>query len=171
MSTIAQLRPSVGKRYMELFDEFPVRPIRNDKELEVAGRIMDRLAIRNEAELTRDEQDYLYTITLLVEAYEDAHHRIDTSKLTPAEITKFLMEQRDMSAADLAKVLGSKAAASYVINGTRNPSRMQCVLLGRHFHVEPSLFFAEEAVPRVKQGGSPGKRPGRRISDEFAEQR
>jgi HTH-type transcriptional regulator/antitoxin HigA len=167
MSTLAQPRPSVGKRYMELFDEFPVRPIRNDKELEAVGRVMDRLAIQNEAELTRDEQDYLYAITLLVEAYEDAHHRIDTSKLTPAEITKFFMEQRDMTGADLAKVLGSKAAASYVINGTRNPSRTQCVLLGRYFHVEPSLFFAEEAVPSGEQGGSPGKRSGRRVSDKF----
>ena len=149
-TSIRRFRPAVGRKYMKLFDEFPIRPIRNDRELKAAGQIIDRLAIRDEGTLSRDEQDYLEAITLLVEDYEDKHHRIDISRQSPADLVKFLMEQHGMSATDLQRVLGSKAATSYVMNGTRNPSRTQCVLLGRHFHVDPRLFFADEAVPRRK---------------------
>jgi HTH-type transcriptional regulator / antitoxin HigA len=131
---------------MELFAEFPIRPIRNEKEYEAALRVLDRLAIRDEGTLSKDEQDYLDALTMLVEAYDEQHHRVDTAKLTPTDLLKFLMEQRGIGFDDLVKLLGGKAAASYLLNGTRNPSRTQCFTLGEFFGVSPGLFLAKVAT-------------------------
>ena len=144
MTAIARTRPKVGKRYMELFARFPIRPIRNEKEYDAAVALIDGLAVRHEGTLSRDEQDYLDALTMLVGEYDDQHHRVDTSNLKPAELLKFLMEQRGIGFDDLVKLLGGKAAASYLLNGTRNPSRTQCFTLGRYFGVSPGLFLAEE---------------------------
>ena len=147
MTQSVRLRPTVGKRYMALFKEFPIRPIRNEKEYDAAVGVMGRLAVRAEGSLPRDEQDYLDALTLLISYYDDKHYRVDTSTLAPVEILKFLMDQRGESLNDLVGLLGSKAAASYLYRGERNPSRAQCFLLAKHFGVDAGLFLANEAVP------------------------
>jgi len=60
------------------------------------------------------------------------------------------MDQRDMSFNRLVDVLGSKAAASYLLNGARAPSRAQCFTLGEHFGVEPGMFLSPKSVPKHK---------------------
>ena len=137
MTATTRTHRKLGKRYMELFAEFPIRPIRNEKEYDAALTVLDRLAVRNEGALSPDEQDYLDALTMLVDVYDEQHHRIDTSTLTPAELLRFLMEQRGIGFEVLVKLLGGKAAASYLLNGTRNPSRSQCFTLGRFFGVSP----------------------------------
>jgi HTH-type transcriptional regulator/antitoxin HigA len=143
MTTLARNRPKVGKRYMELFARFPIRPLRDEPEYDAAVEVLDELAIRDEETLSRDEQDYLGALALLVEAYDAEHYRLDTSKLSAAELIKFLMDQHGLSFNDLVKVLGSKAAASYLLNGARTPSRAQCFALGERFGLEPGLFLSE----------------------------
>lgn len=127
---------------MELVRRFPIRPLQSKREYDAAVKILDQLAVRDEQTLSTDEQDYLGALALLVEAYDAEHHRVDTSKLSAADMIKFLMDQRGMSFGDLVAVLGSKAAASYLLNGTRAPSRAQCFALGEYFGVEPGLFLS-----------------------------
>ena len=146
MTALAQVQPKVGKRYMELFARFPIRPIRSAKEYDAAVEVLDELAVRDERSLSRDEQDYLGALAMLVETYDAEHYRVDTSDLTPAQLLNFLMDQRGMSFNDLVKALGSKAAASYLLNGTRVPSRAQCFKLGGHFGVAPGLFLSKEST-------------------------
>lgn len=141
---MSRVGPGVGKRYMELFARFPIRPLRDAREYDAAVEVLDKLATRDEGSLSPDEQDYLGALALLVEAYDAEHYRVDTSKLSAAELTRFLMEQQGMSFNGLVKLLGGKAAASYLLNGTRTPSRAQCFALGEHFGVEPGLFLSEE---------------------------
>lgn len=148
MTTLAQTHPKVGKRYMELLARFPIRPISNAKEYDAAVELIDELAVRDERSLSRDEQDYLGALALLVEAYDAEHFRLDTSKLAPAQLIEFLMEQRGMSFNDLVEVLASKAAASYLLNGTRSPSRAQCFTLGAHFGVAAGMFLTSRAEPK-----------------------
>lgn len=93
MTAIARSQPKVGRRYMELFSAFPIRPIKNAREYDAALAVLDRLAVRNEGSLSKDEQDYLDALVMLVDAYDEQHHRVDTSKLTPARLLRFLMEQ------------------------------------------------------------------------------
>ena len=147
MIALPQTRRRVGKRYMELFSRFPIRPIRDAKEYEAAVEVIDELAVRDERSLSPDEQDYLGALARLIEAYDAEHYRLDTSSLRPAQLLKFLMEQRGMSFSQLVEVLGSKAAASYLLNGTRTPSRAQCFKLGEHFAVDPGLFLSPRPEP------------------------
>jgi HTH-type transcriptional regulator/antitoxin HigA len=148
MTVPARNRPNVGKRYMELFARFPIRPLRDEREYNAAAEVLDELAIRDEETLSPDEQDYLGALALLVEAYDSEHYRLDTSKLSPAELIKFLVDQHGMFFNDLVEVLGGKAAAAYLLNGTRTPSRAQCFALGKHFGVEPGLFLSEPPARR-----------------------
>ena len=84
---------------------------------------------------------------MLIEAYDDEHHGIDTTNLTPADLVRFLMEQHGLKPVDLAKLLGSKAAASFILNGQRLPSRSQCFVLAERFGVEPGLFLGKRPLP------------------------
>jgi HTH-type transcriptional regulator / antitoxin HigA len=147
--TTTRTRPKVGRRYMELFEQFPIRPIRHEEEYDAAMRVLDGLAAGDEGTLSQDEQDYLGALAMLIGEYDDQHHRIDTSKLTPAELLRFLMEQRGIGFDDLVNLLGGKAAASYLLNGTRHPSRNQCFVLGRYFGVSPGVFLAEGSTSKA----------------------
>jgi len=42
-------------RYMQLIEQFPLRPIRSERELRTATRIANQLAVQ--AKLARDEKD------------------------------------------------------------------------------------------------------------------
>jgi HTH-type transcriptional regulator/antitoxin HigA len=147
---------------MELFHEFPLRPIRNAAEYYAAAGVLDRLAIRDEGTLTSDEQDYFDALTLLISAYDEQHHRIDTSSLATRELIQFLMEQKGDSAADLGKVLGSRSAASLLLSGRRVPNRSQCFALAEYFHTDPGLFFS--APTRPSKRITPSARRGKTTS-------
>ena len=147
---------------MALFKEFPIRPIRNESEYDAAVELMGRLAVRVEGSLSSDEQDYLDALALLISDYDEKHYRVDTSGLKPADILKYLMDQGNRSLNDLTKLLGSKAAASYLYRGERNPSRGQCFLMAEYFGVDAGLFLAKEAVPtkRGRAGASSRRQSG-----------
>jgi HTH-type transcriptional regulator/antitoxin HigA len=150
MASPARTRPKVGKHYRKLVAPFPIRPIRNEQEYDAAIKVVDELAVRDEQTLSSDERDYLGALVMLVEAYDAEHYRIDTSKLRPAELLNFLMDQRGMSFNDLVDVLGSKAAASYLLKGAGALSRAQCFTLGEHFGVEPGMFLSPKSEPKHK---------------------
>ena len=84
---------------MELIRRFPLRAIRSEAEYDQAAAMIDKLAVVDEGTLTADEQDYLDALTLLISSYDDQHHRVDTSGLSPGQLIKFLMEQHGLSPA------------------------------------------------------------------------
>src|SRR5438445_4543429 len=88
-------------RYHELIEEFPLRPLRSKTAYKRAMAAAGRLAVRDEKSLTTDERDYLETLSLLIESYENQHERIDLSRLQPADVLKHLMEERDMTVSQL----------------------------------------------------------------------
>jgi HTH-type transcriptional regulator/antitoxin HigA len=59
---------------MELLLQFPLRPIRTKRVYAAATKITDRLAVRGEEDLNKDELDYLDVLTDLVEAYDTANY-------------------------------------------------------------------------------------------------
>jgi HTH-type transcriptional regulator / antitoxin HigA len=56
--------------------------------------------------------DRLEFLSVLVEAYEDEHDPIDESSGTPQGVVAFMLEQRGMTRADLAPLMGGKARVS-----------------------------------------------------------
>jgi HTH-type transcriptional regulator/antitoxin HigA len=117
----------------------PPRVLHDESDFANTQEIVD--ALTSIPILSAGQREYLETLTVLMEAYEDEHHRIDTSSLSPVEMLKFLMDQHDMTAADLGKLIGSPSLASMILSGERELSKAKIMLFARHFGVEPGVFL------------------------------
>ena len=96
--------------------QFPLRPIRTKREYAAATKEVERLAVRGEDYLNADEIDYLEVLTDLVESYDDEHCP-PLDDLTPLERLKAILEEADMTAADLGRLLGNSGLASQILPG------------------------------------------------------
>jgi HTH-type transcriptional regulator / antitoxin HigA len=137
MSTETSTKPD--RRYLALVHEFPLRPIRTKRDLDRAMKIAGHLATYEEGSLPRGEQDYLDTITVLIEDYQ-RRRPISLPAVTPVAMLKHLMEQHDMNVNELGRVVGSQSNASLILSGKRAISRRVMQLLSEHFGVSPGVF-------------------------------
>jgi HTH-type transcriptional regulator/antitoxin HigA len=138
-----------GKRrpapaYLALIDLFPLRPLRSDRDYDAAVKVLDRLAVRPEGSLEVGEQDYLDTLTLLVEAYDRDHCAPDAEPRDPLAMLNYLMQESGMTQAELGRLLGNRALASLILNGHRHLSKSHIRKLAGHFKVSPALFLEAE---------------------------
>lgn len=131
------------ERYMALIERFPLRPIRDEAQYEAASELLKELTLRYE-DLAADEMDYFDALSQFIASYEGQQHRIDVSDVTPLAAVKFLMEQHEMSTADLGRVLGSRSAASMILSEERELSKAHIRALAAHFSVDASLFLGTE---------------------------
>src|SRR5438552_18079598 len=150
--TAAKARPP-GKRpancrptpaYLALIDQFPLRPLRSERDYDAAVTVLDTLAVRPEGSLDPGEQDYLDTLTMLVEAYDREHYGINTEQRDPLTMLKYLMQESEMTQAELGRLLGNRALASLILNGHRHLSKSHIRKLADHFKVSPALFLQAE---------------------------
>lgn len=116
-----------------------LRPVQDEVDLDNAMELLDKLAVMKQR--TKDQEDYLETLTTLVEKYEAEHDPIDTEDLPIVEILKSLMEGHEMSASDLGRVLGSRELGSVILRGERQLSKSHVLKLAKHFNVSPALFL------------------------------
>lgn len=130
----------IDRRYMKLVQQFPLRPIRNKRELEKAMKIAGHLATFNEGTLPSGEQDYLDALTVFIEEYQ-RRHLAGLPETTALDMLKHLMEERTMSVTELGRIIGSQSNASLILGGKRAISKRVMRLLGEHFAVAPSLFL------------------------------
>jgi HTH-type transcriptional regulator/antitoxin HigA len=150
MSPGTKKRLVAGSRYLELVREFPLRPLRNKAEYARATKVLDGLAVRAEASLSRDEQDYLGTLALLVEEF-DARQAPPAQKADPIDVLRHLMEAHGMNTSDLGRLLGSKGVASEVLNGKRSLSKAHIAALAAKFHVDVGVFFPPAETGRRRR--------------------
>ena len=93
--------------------------LRNEREYDAAVREIDTLLDRGK--LMKEESDRLEFLTLLVEAYDEEHYPMgDTS--TPQSVVDFMLEQRGMTRAELAPLLGGRSRVSEFFKGKRRLS-------------------------------------------------
>ncbi len=85
--------------------------LRNAKEYRAAVAEIDRLL---DADPKRGTEDYdrLEFLSLLVGAYEDNRYPINESDGTPQSAVAFMLEQKGMTRAALASIMGGKARVS-----------------------------------------------------------
>jgi HTH-type transcriptional regulator/antitoxin HigA len=102
--------------------------------------VVDRLAVLEHP--SKDQVDYLETLSTLVAAYEDAHHPIDVSRLGPLETLRFLLQERGLSASDLGRILGQRQLGSAILRGRRQLSKTHIRKLADYFGVSPGVFLA-----------------------------
>ena len=88
--------------YLLLINRFPLRPIRNDAELDRATAVINSLLDR--APLDAGQRDYLDVLSDLVENYEDEHHPIASP--SDAEMLAYLLELKDVRQTEVAGKTG-----------------------------------------------------------------
>ncbi len=131
-----------NKSFLELVRAFPPRPIRTAADYAAASSTLRRLVgSKSEDRFTAEERDYLEVLTILVRDYQQKQRNGEMAALQPADILRHLMDERGMTVTDLGRVIGSRTAASMLVNGRRSPSKGHILRLARHFGVDPSLFL------------------------------
>lgn len=127
------------KGFQDLNRIHPLRPIEDEADLDIAQELADRLAVLDRR--TTDQEDYLETLSLLIERYESENHAIDTSRMNPLDTLRFLMKQHGMTASQLGEILGQRQLGPKVLSGQRQLSKNHIQSLCRHFKVGPGAFF------------------------------
>ncbi len=131
---------TLPRRFSGLARQFEVRPIRSQRELDLAMQIIDSLAIRDR--LTADQRDYLEALSTMVEVYERDHTSATAAGMSPVEALRFLLEENGMSGSDLGRLLGVRQLGSAILRGKRSLSKAHISALCKRFNVDASLFIA-----------------------------
>jgi HTH-type transcriptional regulator/antitoxin HigA len=78
---------------------------------------------------------------VLIGAYEDVHHAIDTSGIRGLDMLKYFLEQNDMTASDLGVLLGNRSLGSKILRGERELSKAHLRILAKRFKVDAGIFL------------------------------
>lgn len=123
--------------YLGLVATLPLRPIRSDRELDRAAKMIDSLLER--PKLTKAEQDYLDVLTDLVEKYESAAYPAQPA--SDAEMLAHLLDARGMNQTQLASEIGiAGSTISEVLHGKRKLRREHVDRLAAFFGVSTAVF-------------------------------
>lgn len=120
--------------------QLPLRPIRTKRDYAAATKVMEKLALRGEDDLDKDELDYLDVLTDLVESY-DAAHFPDSEEGTPLDRLKALMEESGTTTTGLGRLIGNSGLASQIMLGRRELSKTHIRILSRHFKLSADYFL------------------------------
>ena len=113
------------------------RTLHDEVDLENATELVDALAGHK---LSKDQEDYLETLTELIEAYESEHHPI--KKIRGLDALKYLLLENGLNGAGLAQIIETSPSLAYkILAGTRNLTTAQIKLLAKRFCVDASLFI------------------------------
>lgn len=134
-SSVLEVDP---KRYGRLLARKLPAVIRTEAENERLIAELEDLDKRH-FELSPEEREYSELLTVLIEAFEDAHYSLDGS--TPDSRLRSLMEEQGLRQRDLLDVFGSRGLASEVVSGKRAISKAQAKKLAELFHVPADLFL------------------------------
>lgn len=114
--------------------------LRTAREYDAAVAEIDALLDRGR--LSREDDDRLEFLTLLVEAYDEAHFPMG-ERSTPQSVVDMLLEQNDLTRAELAPLMGGRSRVSDFFNGRRQLSLGQIQKLRERFGVS-----ADALIPR-----------------------
>ena len=117
---------------------YPPRAISDEVEYDNMQEMIDALTCI--AKPSKGQADYLQTLVILFSDYESKAHAIDTSDLSPLDMLRHFMEQHEMSASDLGRLLGERSLGPKILNGNRDLSKAHIRKLADHFGVSADLF-------------------------------
>ena len=140
MPSVKQTPRKLSGRFEQLVQTLPPQALRNDRQCAVAVEMIDRLMAR--PKLTKGQELYLETMVQLVRAYEAEHHAIETSDIRGIDSLRHLLDENQMNASDLARLLGVHASmGSKILNGDRSLTVDHLRKLAVRFKVSPELFI------------------------------
>ena len=124
--------------------EFPIRPIRSDKELDHAICVLDRLLSRKRA-LDSQEQGYFDSLSHEIQLYEEAS--IVMPAVSGADMLRHLIDAREATMTDVAVQTGiAVSTISAVLGGKRKLNRNHIENPGPLLRCRPGCVF-ELMVP------------------------
>jgi HTH-type transcriptional regulator/antitoxin HigA len=138
MATRTPFRKPPVDSYMGWIHRFPLKPIKNDADHGRAVAIIGELLGRK---VDSGAGDYLDTLILLVNQYEDKHHTPHVKDMTAREALKAIMNANGLSQAKIGAIIGSESAVSMFLKGERELSKSHIKALTTRFRVDASLFF------------------------------
>lgn len=117
----------------------PLRPIGNAQEHQAAKKALRSLAGDNRKVAAKFKK----VLISIIESYErDARLQLDTRGVTPADIVRQLLAERNMSINALANERGiSQSALSDMLNGKRDWSKSAIVAIADFFGLDRGLFL------------------------------
>lgn len=125
--------------YYTLLEQFPLKPIRDDKTHASAVAVVTMLA--QAGQMNQDQSDYFDVLSDLISAYENRNWPIDTSDSTVPQIIESFMEDHGMSQSDLGRLLGERTMGHKILSGKRQLTVSQVKKLAETFKVSPKLFM------------------------------
>jgi HTH-type transcriptional regulator / antitoxin HigA len=136
MSTAAR-QAKARDLYFELVLQLPLRPIRSDKDLNAAVKMVDSLLDRKK--LAPEEEDYLEVLGDLIEQYESEAHPM--APVSDVEMLRHLIEAKGVSQTEVSKATGiADSTISEVLKGKRSLNRAHIGKLAKYFSVSPDVF-------------------------------
>jgi HTH-type transcriptional regulator / antitoxin HigA len=137
-----QVKPD---RYSELSANLPPRLIESKRQLDATKEVINSLLDKHEG--TKDEDDYLNLLIMLVEKYEDKEKKKQTiPDIHGIELLRILMEQNNISQKQLVNIFGTQSVVSELLSGSRNRklSIEHIQKLAAFFNISPSAFLPTE---------------------------
>lgn len=98
-------------------------------------------ALTHLPKLSAGQAEYLNTLSILADAYENEQEVMDFDATGPLEVLRELMAAREMSASDLGRLLGERSLGPKILNGQRDLSKAHIRKLAQHFGVSGELFL------------------------------
>lgn len=126
------------KKYGRVLSRELPRPIRTDRDLERAIARLEELDERGES-LSPEERELAELYASLIEAYGDQRYPIPHA--APHEFLRALLEDRGLSQADIAPLLGGRGHASEILSGKRSIGKTQAKNLAAHFGLSVEAFI------------------------------
>ena len=122
-----------------------LRPIKTEKDHSRALKEIEELWGAKEGTPEGDRLDVLAT---LVEAYERAHHFMDTPD--PLDAIRFRLEQMNSDLSSLVGVIGSRTRVYEVMRGDRPLSLLMIRKLNAQFRIPAEVLIATPHTARIR---------------------
>jgi HTH-type transcriptional regulator/antitoxin HigA len=113
--------------------------IQSEEEYDRIDAEIGRLLKKGHRNLSPEENALLELMTKLIEDYDAQHYSIPKGE--PHEALRALMEQNDLTQADLLPIFKSRGYISEVLSGKRAVSKRIAKALGKRFSVSAELFI------------------------------
>ena len=123
----------------KLLDFTKPHVLRDEDEYNAAVAEIDRL-LDTDPPPGSEDYERLAFFSVLIQAYEDTHFPIG-EQTTPQEVVDFMLEQKGLTRADLAKWIGGRSRTSEFFKGVRSLSIRQIAALKAHLGIPADLLI------------------------------
>ncbi len=141
---LAKYIQEANSDYRRIRQRIPLGPLRTEVEYHHAMSILDAIVDEIGEQETHPLADLAETLSLFIEAYEDAH--LPFSNSSAPDILRTLMEEHGLTQADLPEI-GSQGVVSEILSGKRDLNVRQITHLAARFSVSPTLFMPVPKKP------------------------